>query len=66
MEARGVALDVAYLDEMGADVRDRMAALQAEIYGEAGEEFNLNSPPQLREILYDKLGLSPGQADPEG
>ena len=32
----------------------------------AGEEFNLNSPPQLRVILYEKLGLSPGQEDAEG
>ena len=32
----------------------------------AGEEFNLNSPPQLRAILYDKLGLSPGKKTPKG
>ena len=31
-----------------------------------GEEFNLNSPPQLRAILYDKLGLSPGKKTPKG
>ena len=66
MEQRGVALDVAYLDGMGADVRGRMAELQAEIYREAGEEFNLNSPPQLRVILYEKLGLSPGKRTPKG
>ena len=47
-------------------VRERMAALRAEIFREAGEEFNLNSPPQLRVILYDKLGLSPGQTHAEG
>ena len=43
-----------------------MAELQAEIYREAGEEFNLNSPPQLRVILYEKLGLSPGKRTPKG
>src|SRR5436309_8889870 len=43
-----------------------MDALQREIYGQAGEEFNLNSPPQLRTILYDKLGLSPGKRTPKG
>src|SRR6266540_1855644 len=43
-----------------------MATLQAEIYRLAGEEFNLNSPPQLRAILYDKLGLSPGKKTPKG
>ena len=66
MEARGIALDVAYLEEMGESVRDRMATLKAEIYEQAGEEFNLNSPPQLRKILYDQLGLQPGKKTPEG
>jgi DNA polymerase-1 len=66
MEARGVSLDVPYLEEMGEGVRDRMATLKAEVYGHAGEEFNLNSPPQLRAILYDKLGLSPGKKTPKG
>ena len=66
MEQRGVALDVAYLEGMGAEVRGRMAELQAEIYREVGEEFNLNSPPQLRVILYEKLGLSPGKRTPKG
>ena len=66
MEELGVALDVAYLEETGGQVRARMAELQAEIYREAGEEFNLNSPPQLRVILYEKLGLSPGKRTPKG
>jgi DNA polymerase-1 len=66
MQARGVALDVEYLEEMAESVRDRMATLQQQIYDAAGEEFNLNSPPQLRAILYDKLGLSPGKKTPKG
>jgi DNA polymerase-1 len=66
MQARGVALDVAYLEEMSESVRDRMATLQGEIYRLAGEEFNLNSPPQLRTILYEKLRLSPGKRTPKG
>ncbi|MCI0633723.1 MAG: DNA polymerase I [Actinobacteria bacterium] len=66
MQANGVALDVGYLEEMAEGVRDRMATLQAEIYLHAGEEFNLNSPPQLRQILYEKLGLSPGKRTPKG
>ena len=45
MEELGVALDVAYLEQMGGQVRARMAELQAEIYRDVGEEFNLNSPP---------------------
>jgi DNA polymerase-1 len=66
MEARGVRLDADYLAEMGAGVRERMAALKATVYEEAGEEFNLNSPPQLRKILYEKLGLQPGKKTPKG
>jgi DNA polymerase I len=66
MEARGVRLDVEYLDEMGESVRDRMATLRADVFRHAGEEFNLNSPPQLRVLLYEKLGLSPGKKTPKG
>jgi DNA polymerase-1 len=66
MEARGVRLDTGYLDELGEGVRDRMATLKAEIYSIAGREFNLNSPPQLREILYGELGLQPGKKTPKG
>ena len=66
MEARGVTLDVGYLQEMGSSVRERMASLRADVFREAGEEFNLNSPPQLRVILYEKLGLSPGKRTPKG
>jgi DNA polymerase I len=66
MEARGVRLDVDYLGEMGESVRDRMATLRADVYRHAGEEFNLNSPPQLRVMLYEKLGLSPGKKTPKG
>jgi DNA polymerase-1 len=66
MEARGVRLDVDYLQEMGESVRDRMATLRADVFQHAGEEFNLNSPPQLRVVLYEKLGLSPGKKTPKG
>jgi DNA polymerase-1 len=66
MEARGIRLDSSYLEEMGESVRDRMATLRTDIYTQAGEEFNLNSPPQLRKILYDQLGLQPGKKTPKG
>ena len=66
MQAHGVALDVRYLEDMAEGVRDKMATLRAEIYQLAGEEFNLNSPPQLRAILYEKLQLSPGKKTPKG
>jgi DNA polymerase I len=66
MQANGVALDVRYLEDMAEGVRDKMATLTAEIHELAGEEFNLNSPPQLRAILYEKLQLSPGKKTPKG
>jgi DNA polymerase-1 len=66
MEAHGIRLDVAYLDEIGEGVRDRMATLMQQIYEIAGREFNLNSPPQLREVLYGELGLQPGKKTPKG
>jgi DNA polymerase-1 len=66
MQAHGIALDVPYLEEMSSSVQGRMHALQIEIYRHASGEFNLNSPPQLREILYGKLGLSPGKKTPKG
>ena len=66
MQANGVALDVGYLRDMAESVREEMATLKARIYELAGEEFNLNSPPQLREILYERLGLSPGKRTPKG
>ena len=66
MQAFGIALDVAYLRELSETMGDRMATLEAEIYRHAGEEFNLNSPPQLRVILYEKLGLTPGKRTSKG
>lgn len=66
MEAAGIRLDAAYLHEMAEQVREQMAALRADVYRAAGREFNLNSPPQLREILYGELGLQPGKKTPKG
>jgi DNA polymerase I len=66
MQAFGIALDVEYLRDMSETMGDRMATLEADIYRYAGEEFNLNSPPQLRVILYEKLGLSPGKRTSKG
>ncbi len=43
-----------------------MATLNAEVFQHAGQEFNLNSPPQLRAILYEQLGLQPGKKTPKG
>ncbi|MGH2690946.1 MAG: DNA polymerase I [Actinomycetota bacterium] len=66
VQAAGVRLDVDYLRDMSETVGDRMRDLEQQIYTHAGEEFNLNSPPQLRLILYEKLGLSPGKKTSKG
>ncbi|KEO82058.1 DNA polymerase I [Tumebacillus flagellatus] len=57
MEAVGVRIDTDELRAIGDDLKQRIELLQAEIWELAGEEFNLNSPKQLGEILFEKLGL---------
>jgi DNA polymerase I len=59
MEHAGVGIDAKELrglrDRLNAEVDD----LRQQVYDDAGTEFNVNSTPQLREILFDKLGLTP-------
>jgi DNA polymerase-1 len=59
MEHAGVGVDADELrrlrDRLNAEVDD----LRQQVYDDAGTEFNVNSTPQLREILFDKLGLTP-------
>ncbi|WP_281658320.1 DNA polymerase I [Halobacillus sp. Cin3] len=57
MEHRGVSVDVSRLQEMGAELEERLNKVEQEVYELAGEEFNLNSPKQLGPILFEKLGL---------
>ena len=57
MEHAGIGVDRAYLESMGADLRERLAKLDAQVQELAGEPFNVNSTDQLRFILFDKLGL---------
>ena len=59
MENRGVFVDVKSLDEKSVEMAVRIADIEKKIYGYAGEEFNINSPKQLAEILFDKLKLPP-------
>lgn len=60
MEREGISLDKKALEEYGNTLDSRIKELEATIYRLAGEEFNINSPKQLGEILFseDKLGLS--------
>lgn len=57
MELDGVRVDLAGLEEYGAELSDKIDRIIEEIYALAGTEFNLNSPKQLGEILFDKLQL---------
>ncbi|MGY3815536.1 DNA polymerase I [Globicatella sulfidifaciens] len=57
MEIEGVKVDAAALDEMNTLILERLADMEKEIYELAGREFNINSPKQLGEILFDELGL---------
>ncbi len=59
MEMRGVYVDTARLDEKSADMQRRLAKIEENIYALAGEKFNINSPKQLAEILFEKLNLPP-------
>lgn len=58
MELEGILLDAKVLRAYGDTLDDRLAELKSQIYDLAGEEFNLNSPAQLGQILYGRLGLS--------
>ena len=57
VETTGALVDAGLLAEQSASLAERMEALQEAAYAEAGEPFNLGSPKQLQEILFDKLGL---------
>ena len=57
MEEAGVKIDRAALDEMSSRLEKEIDAKAREIYGLAGSEFNINSPKQLGDVLFNKLNL---------
>lgn len=57
MEMRGVFVDTEKLEEKSVEMETQIAELEKNIYTLAGEKFNINSPKQLAEILFDKLNL---------
>jgi len=61
MENAGITVDPSILARMSNDFATRMDALQTEIHALAGEDFNIASPKQLGEILFDKMGLKGGK-----
>ncbi|HYH50339.1 MAG TPA: DNA polymerase I [Acidimicrobiia bacterium] len=59
MEEAGVRIDLEFLRELSIELTKECGELEARIHAAAGERFNVNSPPQLGKILFDKLGLTP-------
>ena len=57
MEEEGVGINIERLQEMGIEFENQLSQLTEQIYELAGTEFNINSPKQLGEILFDKLQL---------
>lgn len=57
MEYNGVKTDVNRLDAIGMDLSNKAKEVETKVYEKAGETFNLNSPKQLGEILFDKLEI---------
>ena len=57
MEKTGVSVDRAYLSELTAELDRQITTLEGKIYELAGEPFNINSPKQVGEILFEKLEL---------
>ena len=58
MEIEGFPIDVKVLDSFGDEYKKKAKELEEEIYALAGMKFNLASPKQIGEVLFDKLGLS--------
>ena len=66
MEREGILVDPTTLKEMSAEFAQRIADLEEEIHALAGESFNVGSPKQLGEILFDRLGLQGGKKTKSG
>ncbi|WP_461239483.1 DNA polymerase I [Paucilactobacillus sp. N302-9] len=57
MEISGVRVDVKKLEAMGSKLLERLSEIEQQIYQEAGQEFNINSPKQLGKILFEEMKL---------
>jgi len=66
MEHTGIGVDVDVLKALNASLTAEAESERAAIVEAAGEDFNVNSTPQMRAILYDKLGLTPGKKTKTG
>ncbi len=66
MEENGIELDLSFLDQLGVEFANTMANLESQITEQAGQSFNVSSPKQVGEILFDKLGLKGGKKTATG
>ena len=66
MQREGVRVNPRALKEYGEELGQKISQLEATIYQEAGEQFNINSPKQLGEILFEKQGLPGGKKTKTG
>lgn len=57
MSERGILLDTKHLADLSKNLHKKISGLEKKIYEAAGREFNINSPKQLGEVLYDDLGI---------
>ncbi len=57
MEQTGIKLDLKFLEKFSKDLNDRIKKLTTSIHKQAGTEFNINSPAQLADVLFEKLEL---------
>ena len=55
----GITLDTDYLASLSKTMHTELRGLETKIYKHAGREFNINSPKQMGEVLFDELGLKP-------
>lgn len=65
MEHAGIKVNPAYLHQLSKEFETRLAALEKIIHQKAGREFNIASPKQLGEVLFDELALSMGDKQPK-
>jgi DNA polymerase-1 len=66
MELAGIKVDRAQLNKLSKDFSDRLAELETQIHKLAGHEFNIGSPKQLGEVLFDEMGLPGGKKGKTG
>ncbi len=66
MERHGVLLDIALLKELSREFGEKMAEFENKAHQAAGQPFNLSSPKQIQEILFEKQGLKPVKKTPSG